>query len=353
MRRGPLRTQIIRTPLSTAGVANPYDLPQVILAPVLDDIQSNDTNLEPPMVRVRASNSSFLSIDSSADAEGNSSSFVIGGGDQPPLTMRKIKRTALTTYVGVGNSPNINYLNNTLVFRTSIDGFVTDYTATIPEGYYNTVAQAMTALIIALNGAGSGLLFSSAVYSAAAGPASDPQRARINADGGSFTFGPNSTMAVYGRYLFGIPFIPYITGITLPSPAQYAAQSSVSLPIGQILLLSTRWIDVVSRALNEYTKNPSTSDDLGSNSLIARFYITLPTLNTSTTTINGLPNTTINPSLAWTNYERSRQLGTIDITLLDEFGRVLYQAPLGVNDDAPIAIAWSNSTTQLQWVTEI
>lgn len=333
------------------GVANPYLLPQVILAPVLDEIQANDSNLEPPMVRIRASNSSFLSVDSTEDAEGSSSKFVIGGGGQPPLEMRRIKRIAFYRYVGTGNSPNINKGNNQIVFRSSNTGFAVDYTAIIPEGYYNTVAQALTALVTALNTAtpaGFGLVFATTPYDAAAGAASDPQRARLTSAGGTFAFSPDSLMSKFGTYLYGLPFVTALN----PVPASYAAQASNNLPIGQILLLSTRWIDIISQATNEYTKNPSTGNDLGGNNLVARLYITLPTLNTSTTTLNAIPNEIVQ-KLTWTNYDRTRQLGTLDITLLDEFARVLYQAPLGVPGDPPIAIAWSNSFTQLQFLAEI
>ena len=337
--------------------ANPYRLQQVILAPVLDDIQANDSNLEPPMVRIRASNGSFLSIDSTADAEGNSSSFVIGGGGdgQSPLSLRKIKRIAFDQYTGTGNSPNINRTNNQIIFRSSNTAFAVDHVAIIPEGYYNTVAQGLAALIIALNAAAppSGIVFASAVYDAAAGAASDPQRARLVGVGGTFSFAPQSLMGRFGRYLFGIPFVPFVQpGNQIPTPAAFAAQATGNLPIGQILLLSTRWIDIISQGLNEYTKNPSSGNDFGSNNLVARIYITQPTLDASTTVMFRLP-TLIENVQVWTNYERSRQMGSLDFTLLDEFGRLLYRAPLGLATDPPIARAWPSDFTELSFVSEI
>lgn len=337
--------------------SNPYRLPEVILAPVLDEIQANDSNLEPPMVRIRAPNSSFLSVDSTADRDpnSNSSKFVIGGGDQPPLTTRKIKRIAFDQFIGTGNSPNINETNNQIIFRANNTLFATDHVAIIPEGYYNTVAQALTALVTALNAAvpASGIVFSTVAYDAAAGAASDPQRARLLGVGGLFTFSPASLMSSFGRYLFGIPFLPFIQpGNQLPTNVQFAAASTGNLPIGQILLLSTRWIDIISQSLNEYTKNPSTGNDFGSNNLVARIYITQPTLNTSTTAMNSLP-TLIENVQVWTNYDRTRQMGTLDFTLIDEFGRVLYRAPLGIAGDPQIAIDWQNDFTEIAFVTEI
>ena len=341
-------------------VANPYQLQEVILAPVLDEIQANDSNLEPPMVRIRAANNAFVSLDSTADAQGTSSRFTIGGSGQPPLSGRKIKRIAFDQFVNVANSPNINQTNNQIIFRTSPTfGPADTYTAIVPEGYYNTVAQALTALVTALNAAGSPVTFSTVVYDAAAGAASDPQRARLIGVGGTFTFSPDSLMSQFGRYLYGIPFVPFIQpgnqlppALGLPGSNTFQGQSTANLPIGQILLLSTRWIDIISLGLNEYTKNPSSGNDFGSNSLVARIYITQPTTNTSTTALNIIPNLTENIQV-YTNYDRTRQIGSLDFTLLDEYGRILYRAQLGLLTDPLIAQRWMNDYTLLGFVTEI
>jgi hypothetical protein len=278
---------------------NPYTLPQVILAPVLDEIQANDSNLEPPMVRIRAPNSAILSLDSSADAIGSSSNFIVGGGDQPPIATRRIKRIAMTSLSAALNTPNVNARNNTLVFRCSTTAFAIDHVATIHTGYYYDVPTAINGLLLALNFCtpAAGLAFSTIAYDPTS-LASDPYRRRLQTPvGTSFTFGPNSGMALYGKYLFGIPFLTPI-GAPITWTAQYAAQASNNLPIGQILLQSTRWIDITSTTLTSYTKNPSFGNNLGNESIIARLFLPLPDGNPILSYIVSYP--------VWTNFERGK-----------------------------------------------
>jgi hypothetical protein len=287
--------------------SNPYATQTVSLAPISDE-QVTDENLEPPFVRVRAGNTGFIYADSDAREDlSNPTQYVLGGGGQQ-FYARKLKRLALSGLQIALAIPNINARNGTVIFHSSATGL--NYTVTIPEGVYATVAAGAAALQTALNSAGgSGLTFTVTVNPL------QPLQITIAAAGGLYFFpvGPAfiaSTMMTHGRYLFNLP---------------RSQVPAASMTAGAVYLQYTRWFDILSSEYSLYTKNPNTSNDRGPNNLIVRVFMQAALTGVGN---DGLPSSGLSlfttDVSAETNYNRSRELAVLDINIVDEFGDPLY-----------------------------
>lgn len=299
---------------------NPYGTPTVSLAPVSDD-QVTDANLEPPFVRVRSGNESFVYADSEARADvTDPSTYVLGGGDFQ-FYVRKMQRIAFEGLQANLSVPNINERNNTVIFHSTTSGL--DHTVVVPEGIYTTAAAAAGALVSAMNLAPSGILFTAVVNPANA------LQVTLLAAGGTFHFivgNPASTMMTRGRYLFNLP---------------QEQTDTASKTMGAVFLQYTRFFDIISYSYTEYSKNPNTSNDHVPNALLARVFLAPPGPLSPTTGLQsngvGFFTTDVNVS---TNYNRSRALEVLDIRLVDEFGMPLYQPSLSSGSPPNAAITY-------------
>lgn len=292
---------------------NPFGSQTVSLAPVSDE-QQTDENLEPPFVRIRGGNSSFIFADSEirSAAPGvppalapdlfNVTDFTLGGGDHQ-FYARKIKRLSVEGIQIANCVPNVNERNNVITFFSSSSG--TNHTVTVPEGLYTTAATLVAALVTALNTAtgASGL-----TWTATVNPINDCQWT-LSVVGGTYHFVLTSPMILNGRYLYNLPI---------------DQANTASKTFGAVYGLYTRYIDVVSTALTEYTKNPWSSNARGPNGLVARIFVASPIMGTGGISSSGMTFFAGTAQDASTNYNRSRAVEVIDLSLRDEFGQPYY-----------------------------
>lgn len=294
---------------------NPYGPQLVSIAPISDE-QQTDENLEPPFVRVRSGNECFIYADSEiretlpgvpqalAPDLVNVSTFSLGGGNHQ-FYARKLKRLSVTGVQIANCVPNVNPRNNTVAFFSSASG--STHTVTIPEGQYATRATLTAALQTALNTAtgASGLTWTITVN-----PLNSCQYTLATA-GGNYRFVLTSPMVIYGRYLFNLPQDQTLTN---------------SKTMGAVYGMYTRHIDVISTAMTEYTKNPSSSNTRVPNGLVARIFIAAqPGFGVSDGGISSDGMSFFgNAEPAAINYNRSRAIEVIDLTLRDEFGQPYY-----------------------------
>lgn len=294
---------------------NPYGPQLVSLAPISDE-QQNDENLEPPFVRLRAGNECFIFADSEVREAAlgvpqalapdlfNATIFNLGGGNHQ-FYARKIKRLAVTGLQIANCVPNVNSRNNTVTFFSTTSGIT--HTVTVPEGMYLTRATLTAALATALNTAtgASGL-----TWTITANPLNGCQYTLATA-GGNYHFVLTSPMILYGRYLFNLP--------------QEQANSN-SKTMGAVYGLYTRYIDIISSAVTEYTKNPWSSNTKPPNGLIARVFV--GPLAGFGGSAGGIASDGMSffagAAAAATNYNRGRAIEVIDMALRDEFGMEYY-----------------------------
>jgi hypothetical protein len=284
---------------------DPFAARPVTLAPISDE-QQTDRNLEPPFVRIRDGNESFVYADSEArDDRTSQNDYILGGGDRQ-FYARKLQRIALEGFQVALSTPNINARNNTLVFHSAVSD--TDYGVTIPEGYYSNVASAAAALETALNLAEipSGLHFTITVDPL------NPFKLNINAAGGAFHFEPSSPMITHGRYLFNLPS---------------ETVDTTSKTAGAAFLMYSRYFDIVSNAFTEHTKNPNTSNTRAPNALVKRVFLD-GAGGIGGVPISGISSTISEAGAVSTNYDRTRALEVLDIRILDEFKEPFYMPSL-------------------------
>jgi len=192
-------------------------------------------------------------------------------------------------------TPNINPNNNIISFQSSNTGS-TIYSVVLPEGFYLNSTSLMLMIITALNTVtgSSGLSFNYALGGISSNTAT------LTSSGGSFKFTPSSFMT-YGQYVVNLPFNDIL---------------STSKLLGPILLLYTRWIDISSDSLLQYTKNANTSNSLRNANLLFRLFVKSP----NPEIISANPES----STAWHNYNKSAGIQIVDLHLRDEYGLPLY-----------------------------
>lgn len=294
---------------------SPFNPQLVSLAPISDE-QQTDENLEPPFVRIRAGNQSFIFADSEvreaplgvpqslAPDLFNVDGFSLGGGNHQ-FYARKLKRLFVSGVQIANCVPNINPRNNSVTFFSSASGL--SHTVVVPEGQYTTRATITAALQTALNTAtgASGL-----TWTLTANPLNSCQYTLATA-GGNYRFDLASPMVLYGRYLYNLPQDQTLTN---------------SKTMGAVYGLYTRHIDIISASMTEYTKNPWSSNSRVPNGLIARIFIGPQSgfgssgggiASDGMSFFAGAEATPI-------NFNRSRAIEVIDFTLRDEFGQPYY-----------------------------
>lgn len=284
---------------------DPYRATKVSLAPVSDE-QQTDENLEPPFVRVRTGNESFVFADSEIrDAPSdlfNVDDFTLGGGNHQ-FYVRKIKRLSIDGIQFALCTPNVNIRNNTITFFSTTSG--TNHTVVVPEGLYPSAPALATALQTALNTAtgASGLTWTITVN-----PINACQYT-LSVAGGTYHFILSSPMIMFGRYLYNLP---------------QDQANTASKTMGGVFGLYSRYVDIISNALTEYTKNPSSSNARGPNGLVARVFIASPLTPGVGGITSGAVDFFASAASVGYNYDRSRALETIDVGLRDEFGQPFY-----------------------------
>ena len=290
-------------------------LQPVLLAPVADSMQE-DENLEPQMVRVREGNGSVFATDTDNRGGENLRPFTdqtIQRLDIPYRTVptkiifdtrvakTKVKRIAIKQVRMSWITPNVNVMNNTVSFYSSLTGAGVKHTVVVPEGFYNTPTLFMDALVAAMNtvSAASLITFTHSI------PANNPLISQLLAGGGgggTYYFDLGCDMILYGSQL-----------ASLPQRQAFTLQHTV----GAIGLHYTRYVDLISPDLNQYSKNTNSSNSKVSSGFTFRIYLDEEP---------GIPRTVVTDvtNLTYFNWNRSDTFNTFEIFLLDQYGRNLY-----------------------------
>lgn len=270
---------------------NPYDLQRIVLSPISDEMQL-DENFEPPFVRTRQTNSQYIEIDTSAhDAFTNPCQLVIG----LTRSMPRVNRINMSFVSFRSFSPNINPRNN--VFTFVVLGV--PYTATISERNV-TGLNRYFALVTAMNIATG----NPNQFDAVANPDYPTSYDINNTLGDPWRFTSIGNGIINGKYLWGFNERNYNTGT-----------EAVTHTLTSQLECYTRYVDISSYELTQYTKIDISGTKIPAE-VIFRFFMTDVQYGQSVFT--GFSDA---PSL---NYERSRNLASMDISILDEFGQLLY-----------------------------
>lgn len=277
---------------SSMKKVNPYTLERVVLSPVSDEMQL-DENFEPPFVRTRQTNSQYIQLDTSAhSANTNPCELVI----TLTRSMPRVNRINMSFVAFRNFSPNINPRNNVFTF---VDNGV-PFTATIPADQNLTGIARYNALVAAMNAA-TGV---PGEFTAAVNPNFPTSYDITNTLAQPFRFSSVGNGINNGRYLWGFNERNTLSGTEATVHTLSSYQESY-----------TRYVDFSSYELTQYTKIDISGTKVPAEVLF-RFFMTDVAYGQSIFT-----GFTDAPSL---NYERSRNLASLDLSILDEFNQILY-----------------------------
>jgi hypothetical protein len=286
----------------------------VVLPPVPNGMYQ-DTSLEPQVIMSRATNQGTIIIDS------KDRNF-----DQPPNDFAinkqmgyRYKRLAFYKLCMFYNTPNVNPINNSVQFN--VGGTI--YTATIPQGQYSFTTLA-TALQTALNAAGSGATFTVTT-----------------------NITNNYTITSTVAYFFIVTSAMVKNGISLIALPQ-SQTPTTSKNTGQVMLLYSKSMYVISPSFSQYTKNPSYFSGTGQMSFVGSYCFTDSNYVTGTGVLPGIfvsSDSAIPPRFM--NYESTQTLTSITVQLLDDYGNLFY-IPDYQNDGSP-----NPTNIVLTFITEI
>lgn len=295
---------------------NPYDKSyRPVVLPSLSNEIYQDQNLEPQMMRIRASNNGKLYLSSKDDSLSatDPSDVILGyptvGEHQRSIIFaNKIDKFAVTNVVLYWGTPNVNPRNNEYTFHSTFSG--NDHSVIVTPGFYKTPNDLMTAIINGLNSvtAQSGLTFSFSLD-----PLSDSIAGTLSAAGGNYYFIVDSFLKK-SRYLWGPPLSQTPTN---------------GKQFGAVQLQYTRFIDFASTKLESYAKMRSANSFNGENNIIFR-------LNLVDQIEPGVVRAATEEP-RFINWDSTENMSAIDIRLYDEWGEQLY-VPL-----------YNDSETNLDW----
>lgn len=194
-------------------------------------------------------------------------------------------------------TPNINRRNNVISFYSSVGVGV--FTVTLREGFYTTPLAVITEIVTQLNtvSGASGLVFNSTpVYN-------NPGLYNLNSVGGDYFFKLDCIAITRGYQLYALPTDIAFTNTKV---------------VGNISLLYTRYIDVCSDTLVQYSKIRTQTNGKSAN-LLMRIFIDDAT---KPHVIGFYINSGI-PDISY-NFLYQSQINRINFRLLDQFGDLIY-----------------------------
>lgn len=323
---------------------------EIILAKVVDNIYEDEKRqVLPQQMRIRKSTSTFIALSLADEKNIKTPQAIVFEND---LSVTKIKRIGVSSFAINWITPNCNKRNNTIGFRVSADGGITftDYKATVVEGFYTSPLLMLEAIVLQMS-AVSGLTFTGALDMSAG---ASNRNGFINLLGGSeYVFLDSSIFEMsslnpqvstviqtvedikmddMGESLVNLPKLsPFIIGVGPTffksiDPTDYTA----SKLIGSIGLLYTRYVDVQSKIITQYASSISSSNSTFNFGLIFRLYIggndfkIMPSKFISDNTI----------PIRYLNYNPLAELRKIDITILDDKGKILYLPKVSKNTNS-------------------
>lgn len=271
---------------------------EVILSkrPQLNNVQFREE--EPQEIKIRSQNNSIIFIDTEERLNKNQSPVdLLLNSVNNTLFTSNIVRLAVRNLIMSWITPNVNERNNVVTFFSSVSG--TTHTVTVPEGFYGNPTILMDALVTALNTAtgASGLTFSHAI------PTTNPIISTLSSAGGNYYFDLNCLAVTKGKQLWNLPL------------DQVATNNKV---VGSINGLYTRYVDIHSKTLTQYSKNPNSSNARGQINLLYRVYLEYDLFGAPQYIRNNIQNG------IGINFNPSTNISNIDLKLNDEFGDLLY-----------------------------
>lgn len=270
---------------------------QAVELPLIDYHRFYDSFKEPQPVVAKNPTSSWIYLTSRYLPLGTPRNNFVLSTDRNGNSIEFARETSRISAVGVGIEnwyiPNCNPRNQTLGFYSSVSGLT--HSVSVPEGYYETSDGLAAAIVIAMNAAGSGQVFSQLpkpLY---------PRAHIITANVGNFYFIPDCDMSLKGVSLVGIPID------TTPT---------TSKQIGPMGLTYTNFVDFHSTALTQYQKMRSITISNRS-SLFIRAYFDKVKWGDAAYELTNLENLSF-------AFRANTVLTSIDIQLYDSWGDLLY-----------------------------
>lgn len=262
---------------------------QVILPPVNGEIYNSGA--EAQRITLRQPNSATITLDTFDSSSRDNSTFQFSGNR---LVLGGMKRFAAADMNILWNGINVNPVNNVVRFSYSVSSFE----AVVPEGSYDTPKKLMDALSNAMNTA-----IGSLIFSWIDNPIK-PGFGTLQSSLGLFSF-LDCPAVQFGKHLWNLPLLPPAT----------------SLQIGQVGLIYTRWIDVISQEITQYVKLSNTSTSSSSypspGNLLARFQINFPAFEAGYKELS-------RRIQSYQNFNHSNDLQTLDLSFRDEWGKPLF-----------------------------
>lgn len=274
---------------------------QVILSPVATNKYRSIVE-EPQMVQNRPPNSSIIYLDSQASVlETNKVNMILSSVKRPGEFASNLTNSICRLSVDSCDlfycTPNVNPTNNNIIFYSSVTA--TTYSVLIPMNFYTTASSLMTAIVTAMNtvSGSSSLTFSQSAVSYS------PSMFNLNAAGGSFYILPTCNAVTNGQQLYNLPNSTTLVTTTL---------------VGNMALYYTRFIDICSSRLNQYSKHQSLSNN-GTINIVFRIFVDDPTK------IHWIGQA-FNFRVSYA-FDPSDSITYIDFQLRDQFGNLLYIPP--------------------------
>ena len=329
------------TPIQVANHAAPV---AISMPP---DSFYDDMNLEPSMVRIRASNSATITLTSNAALNRSQPpNQAVVANPSNSILLQRAKRVSVSSVFFRHNTPTINSSNDSIFCYDQSSNTV--FAFLLKHGDYLTPQQLIKALDNAIIASGIATTFffyfrgtPVPAYVANSEPTQDSEVLCITTT--PVYFLSTSSAIRYGRSTYGwsSPEAPGWDGVNPVNPtlaAQYQALAFTEQLIGPMPCTYTRYVDVYSSSLSRWTKNPSTTTNSSNGALLFRYYFpvfvtydTDPGVLTTASAIiyqrdreNG-PEPAQNPTYFTVN--PSEAITSIDLTFRDEYGNIFEPEP--------------------------
>ena len=344
-------------PASVAARADPVQFAMV------PDSAYDDPSLEPGMIRVRAANSSNITLTSNA-VQDRAIPPILCSVSNPSksILLQRAKRVSVSTVWFKNSTPVINESNNIILCYDQSSNQVIPFV--LAPGNYITPQQLIKALDNAIIASGILTTFffyfkgtPVPLYLTPSAPSTDSVVLMVTTTPVYFLSSSNGMFN--GRSTFGwenqeAPAWDGINPVNATLAAEYQAIAFTEMIIGPMPCAYTRYVDISSPSLTRWTKLPSTTTQNTNYTQLFRYY--LPTfvsydtdpgvLTTASAIIYNRvtergPESAFDP--AYFTVNPSESITTIDLAFRDEFGKAFvpavprYSRTAGINPATRVA----------------
>ncbi len=276
----------------------------VIINPINPEFYKN-SNLEPQYVTTRTPSRAIIYLDSADNPLQKNKTNLIMSTQRTETDSQNnlaygISRISVDSVNITYVTPNVNALNNTVIFRSSNTG-LTNHTVILTEKFYTNTNDLITEIknkMQAISGV-TGLTFGFTSITSA------PDTYNLTSGGGSYYFvniPENTSLKAQATYGF-------------PTDQNFTFNKTV----GYMSLYYTKWIDVCSTIINKYAKVRSISNGVNSN-IVVRMFLDDP-ISPHEFTYFTVPNVSY-------TFIGNEPINYIDFQLRDMYGNLLYISPV-------------------------